>query len=391
MSMISRRGIPLIGESPARSLIALLPTVVVASLFFVLDVRHLNFAWPAHLLVFCVAGALYAGGRLAGAVSALTASVLVAYSYAEPGHWFSYRDLERFRVLFEMALFGLALLLVGYAKSSIEARSHEKTLLAEIAARRREARKLDVLNQTANLIHASSDIDAARAGILRYLCEWLGAAAGRIWQPTSKDGRLTCAAQWHASSADPSARRRVMATPVRRDGRVIAVAEFFFDHAPSPDPSMGEVLSVVAGQLDQLDRRLHAEREVEHKQRQIRSLLESTAEAIFGLDGLGRCTFANTAGLKLLGANTVAPLQHLDLHSIVHSTASTSGCTGSCAMAFALRTGGAAHAPAEQFYRLDGSRVPVEYWCHPIADGRFEDHFVVTAIDLSDRPRIEAN
>ncbi len=132
---------------------------------------------------------------------------------------------------------------------------------------------------------------------------------------------------------------------------------------------------------------------MQRKEREIRLLLDSTAEAILGLDAHGLCTFANAAGLRLLGARTAADLARADLHALVHPVESSEPHGGSCGMATALREGSAAHATADEFRRFDGTRVSVEYWCHPIGDGDGdgdgEERTVVTAIDISDRQIIE--
>src|SRR5487761_2731909 len=100
------------GDAPIRWGIALLPTIGVAALIVALDMRQMHVHWPTPLLVFCVAFATYLGGRLPGLISATASAATTGYMYALPGHWFTYLEADRLRVLFNLSLFALAVVLV---------------------------------------------------------------------------------------------------------------------------------------------------------------------------------------------------------------------------------------------------------------------------------------
>lgn len=422
------------GDSPIRWGIALLPTIGVGALIVALDMRQMHVHWPTHLLVFCVAFATYLGGRLPGLISATASAATTGYMYALPGHWFTYLEADRLRVLFNLSLFALAVVLVDRMRIQGLVALREASLRVDLAAQRTETDKLKLLHAMTRLIYGASDVPSARAQILRLVCDWMGAVMGQIWYP-SAGGALACAPGWYAGKpgfdpvradsetitlspgeglpgrawaqgaavvADSSALEQrlaraprasagaapwAIAVPIFRDGNLGFVAEFVFDREPPPDMGRAAVLAIAEDQMAELGLRRQAEILVQRKEREIRLLLDSTAEAIFGLDAHGLCTFANTAGLRLLGAQTAADLERADLHALVHPVESSEPHSGPCRMAYALREGSAAHASADEFRRFDGTCVPVEYWCHPIGDG--EERTVVTAIDISDRKIIE--
>ncbi|HEX8671495.1 MAG TPA: GAF domain-containing protein, partial [Longimicrobium sp.] len=59
--------------------------------------------------------------------------------------------------------------------------------------------------------------------------------------------------------------------------------------------------------------------EIEQEQRRRSSLLESTDEGIFGMDGEGRCTFLNRAGAEMLGY-TPREVLGARMHPLIHHT-----------------------------------------------------------------------
>lgn len=62
-----------------------------------------------------------------------------------------------------------------------------------------------------------------------------------------------------------------------------------------------------------------ANRALTESKQQLRLILDSTAEAIFGLDGEGRCTFCNASCLELLGFAGEDELIGQDMHMLIHS------------------------------------------------------------------------
>jgi len=65
--------------------------------------------------------------------------------------------------------------------------------------------------------------------------------------------------------------------------------------------------------------RKEAERVLRRSEAQVRLLLNSTAEAIYGVGLEGRCTFANPACLNMLGYGQMSDLIGKNMHLLIHS------------------------------------------------------------------------
>ena len=66
--------------------------------------------------------------------------------------------------------------------------------------------------------------------------------------------------------------------------------------------------------------RTHAERALHESENKLRLILDSTAEAIYGVDLDGRCTFCNTACLRTLGYERSDELLGRNMHYLAHQT-----------------------------------------------------------------------
>jgi len=68
---------------------------------------------------------------------------------------------------------------------------------------------------------------------------------------------------------------------------------------------------------DERERAIQSLRESEER---VRLLLDSTAEAIYGIDGQGNCTFCNSASIRLLGYESPKDLLGKQMHRLMHHT-----------------------------------------------------------------------
>ncbi|OJH36016.1 PAS domain S-box protein [Cystobacter ferrugineus] len=135
---------------------------------------------------------------------------------------------------------------------------------------------------------------------------------------------------------------------------------------------------------EQIDRGNH---QLQESQERIRSLLDSTAEAIFGLDLEGRCTFCNRAALLLSGHEHADELLGRSLHSIIHPGREPSG---DCRVCESFREEDALHGDDEVLLRPEDCDVPVEYWSHPVTRSGERVGSVVTFVDIRERKRAES-
>ncbi len=137
--------------------------------------------------------------------------------------------------------------------------------------------------------------------------------------------------------------------------------------------------------------RKRAEATLKESEERFRLLLDSTAEAIYGLDLEGRCTFCNPAGLRLLGCADPSQVIGKDLHALTHSKHAdgTPYPAADCTIHRALGRDEEAHLPDEIFWRADGTSFSVETWSHPIRHGANVVGCVVTFHDTTERMRAE--
>ena len=123
----------------------------------------------------------------------------------------------------------------------------------------------------------------------------------------------------------------------------------------------------------------------------VKLLLDSTPEAIYGIDAAGRCTFCNTACLQLLGYENSTELMGRNMHELIHHTRAdgTPYPVQDCHIYEAFRMGTGTHIDNEVLWRKNGTRFPAEYWSRPIRRGEELIGSVVTFVDVTERRQAE--
>jgi PAS domain S-box-containing protein len=125
---------------------------------------------------------------------------------------------------------------------------------------------------------------------------------------------------------------------------------------------------------------------------QLRLLLDSTGEGIFGVDRDGVCTFINRAAASLLGG-TPDRFIGSQMHTLTHHSYAD-GSTyqiEDCAIFDAFRTGMGSSVVDEVFWTLDGTSFPVEYSSHPMSDRGQLQGAVVAFKDVTLRHQMETD
>ena len=131
--------------------------------------------------------------------------------------------------------------------------------------------------------------------------------------------------------------------------------------------------------------------EARQKERFSQLILESTAEAIYGVDIHGNCTFCNSSCIEMLGYKSKKELLGKNMHEMIHHSRPDGSHypQEECSIFRVYRTGIGEHRDDNVFYRADGSGFQVEHWSYPI----FEDHkiigSVVTFLDITKRKKAE--
>jgi PAS domain S-box-containing protein len=143
--------------------------------------------------------------------------------------------------------------------------------------------------------------------------------------------------------------------------------------------------------VDVTDRK-RAEEELREGEDKLRLLLDSTAEAIYGIDLEHRCTFCNPACLRTLGYKHVDEVLGKNMHNLIHHTRpdGTLFSVEECRVHRVTRTGEGVHAEDEVLWRANGTSFPAEYWSYPQRRGHEVVGAVVAFIDITERKLAEA-
>ena len=121
-------------------------------------------------------------------------------------------------------------------------------------------------------------------------------------------------------------------------------------------------------------------------------ILDTAAEAIYGINLEGACTFCNTSCVKMLGYSEYKDLLHHNMHELIHHAREDGSPLpeNECKIHLALSRGEKVHVEDEVFWRADGSPISVEYYSYPqIKDGRVIGA-VITFMDIGERKKREA-
>ena len=133
-----------------------------------------------------------------------------------------------------------------------------------------------------------------------------------------------------------------------------------------------------------------AEQALAEREQEIRTLLDSLAEGVFGLDLEGKCTFSNAACRRLLGYAAAEDVLGKSMHEILQhgDRDGTPMPAEECPICQTLCGGQESHADDQVFRRRDGTSFAAEYWSHPIRKGGARAGCVVSFLDIT--LRVEA-
>ena len=130
---------------------------------------------------------------------------------------------------------------------------------------------------------------------------------------------------------------------------------------------------------------LHESRE------QLKLILDSTAEGIYGMDTEGRCTFCNESGLRMLGYSSQDELLGKSIHCRIHHTRrdGTPFPLSECKIMESFKNGRGVYVDDEIFWRKDGTFFDVRYSSYPqYRDGKMVGS-VITFMDNTERKKNE--
>ena len=151
------------------------------------------------------------------------------------------------------------------------------------------------------------------------------------------------------------------------------------------------VLQRTADLQEALDSQARVQQALVEQEEHVRLLLNSTAEAIYGLDLDGTCTFSNPSCVRLLGYERGEELAGRNMHDLIHHTRrdGTPYPEAECPIYKAFSEGRECHVQDEVLWRADGSGFDAEYWSYPVFRDRKIVGAVVTFLDITKRREVE--
>lgn len=174
------------------------------------------------------------------------------------------------------------------------------------------------------------------------------------------------------------------------DGRVLG---FVCSYAARPlqnIPHVEELMAVIASRAAAECERMRYERELAHSEEMLRTLFSSTAEAIVGLDLMGRVLFCNPSAVRILGYAGEGDLIGRDFCRLIAlDTSGEDTADNDCPFIAAISRGEKITSEDGFFTHRDGRPIPVEYWGHPMYREQRLTGAVITFIDISRRKTLE--
>ena len=158
---------------------------------------------------------------------------------------------------------------------------------------------------------------------------------------------------------------------------------------------MANQLSTLAYQNVLQKRTIHerdiAVKALRENEERFRLLLNSTADAIYGIDTNGNCMFCNPACLNILDYASDADLLGKNMHNMIHHHRldGSEYAVNDCKIYQAFREGKGIHVDNEVLWRADGTQFDAEYTSYPMCKGEEVVGAVVIFRDISERTKIQ--
>jgi len=134
-----------------------------------------------------------------------------------------------------------------------------------------------------------------------------------------------------------------------------------------------------------------SEQKLSEEEARMRLLLESTGEAVYGVDTNGKCTFCNHAMLRLLRYPSQEVLLGRNLHDVIHHTRRDGAPLprDECRVQKEFLAGRKFHGTDELLWRADGTSFDAELWCHPLLQQGKMLGGVVTFVDITEQKKAQ--
>ena len=175
------------------------------------------------------------------------------------------------------------------------------------------------------------------------------------------------------------------------DGKVLGCVCAYSREPLQSVPHIQELLSVITSRAAAECERMHYFRELSRSEDKLRTIFNSTAEAIVGIDLRGDVVFCNPSTAKILGYATETEFIGQNLCQLVcpdhrHNPILMNK---ECPFIAAISSGARVSSEDDFFTHRDGHQIPVEYWGHPMKRDDELVGGVVTFIDITRRKALE--
>ncbi|MCW8892122.1 MAG: PAS domain S-box protein [Deltaproteobacteria bacterium] len=171
---------------------------------------------------------------------------------------------------------------------------------------------------------------------------------------------------------------------IGHDGRVIGFVCAYSRQSLPPVPHVEDLLSVIASRAAAECERMHYVRELSRSEEKLRTIFNSTAEAIVGIDMQGKTVFCNPSAVRILGYS-----DEEDLIGKIFCQMITPAKSEECPFISAISSGDKISSVDGFFMHRDGHQIPVEYWGHPMSRDNELVGGVMTFIDITRRKTLE--
>lgn len=181
------------------------------------------------------------------------------------------------------------------------------------------------------------------------------------------------------------AHKPVQLQALHKDGHRIDIELVF---APLADVSFDGAF--ITAFIRDVTERTQLQREAERALANMRLILESTGEGIYGIDLAGDCTFINFAAAEMIGYRSEEVVGRNMHHLIHHSKPDGSPYpVEECPIFRSFRFGRGCRVDDEVMWRRDGTPIPVRYSAFPIIDEGSVVGAVVSMSDITQRRVLE--
>lgn len=156
--------------------------------------------------------------------------------------------------------------------------------------------------------------------------------------------------------------------------------------------TLAETVQNLEAKVLERTQQLHsANQDLAENANQLRQILDSVAEGVYGLDRQGICIFCNQGALEILGYQNVEELIDQEMHTLIHYADEQKNplASSECSVFKAMEENRGLYVDHEVFWRSDGTSFDVAYYTHPLVHNHSVTGAVVTFTDITERKQRE--